>query len=152
RRTITVLGNVGRLVPPKDQATLVRAFAMAVRSHPDIQLRILGEGPLRSELTSLTNALGLTAKVEFHEPTTDVPSFLAGIDIFGLSSQTEGLPTALLEAMAAARPVIATRVGGVPEILRDQDGGWLVPPSSVDSLAAAITNAVECPDLQERGL
>lgn len=147
-----VFGCVARLVHVKDHQTLLRAFQLAATRFPDIRLKILGDGPLRCELERLRDDLGLKSKAMFHGSDLDVASFLEEIDVFVLSSLSEGLPSAVLEALAAGRPVIATSVGGVPEILDGQGCGWLVPPASVDALANAMTEAISCERLCSMGL
>jgi glycosyltransferase involved in cell wall biosynthesis len=136
-----VFGTVGRLEPVKDQASLIRAFA-AIRREADCELRILGVGTLEADLKRLALDLDVDRSVRFCGWSGDVPSFLASIDVFVLPSLSEGLPMTLLEAMAAGRPVIASRVGGIPEVLDGRETGWLVPPGQPPALAEAMRAAI----------
>jgi glycosyltransferase involved in cell wall biosynthesis len=130
--------TVARLSPVKDQATLLRAVARVVSEIPDFHLDIVGDGPSRVGLVSLTAELGLDTHVTFHGATDDVPRFLAGARLFVLSSISEGVPLTILEAMAAGLPVVSTDVGGVEEVVANQQTGLLVPPSDADALAGAM--------------
>lgn len=132
-----VLGTACRLVPVKGLDRLLDAFARVVEEAPDARLLVLGDGPLRAGLEGRAAALGLSRRVWFagHQP--EVARWLAGVDLFVLPSLAEGLPMALLEAMALGRPVVASRVGGIPEVVRDGVEGRLVPPGDVEALAQA---------------
>lgn len=135
-RTVVAMGRLG---PEKRFDLLLEAFARVSPKHPDWRLVILGEGPRRRELEALRDALGLAGKVELPGLAPDPYPVLAGSDLFVLSSQLEGFPMALCEAMACGLPVIATEYHeGVREIVRDGDNGVLVPPSNQGALAAAM--------------
>ena len=130
---------VGRLVPEKDFATLVRAFALARRKCPGIELQIKGGGALRAELEAISRQSGCGKAVRFFGQVLHEPEMFFSGDIFVLSSIREGHPVALLEAMASGLPILATKVGGIPEIIRPRDGcGLLVAPSSPVELAEAM--------------
>jgi glycosyltransferase involved in cell wall biosynthesis len=101
-------------------------------------LVLVGSGPLEDGLRSQADAAGLAGRVVFAGSRGDVPDLLAAFDVFVLSSRYEGLPIALLEAMAAGRACVATAVGGVPEVVTDGVDGVLVPPGDPDALAAAL--------------
>ena len=146
-RPCTVV-SVGRLRHPKDFATLVRA--MAALAPGTARLRIVGDGPDRSAVASEIAGLGLDHAVELLGTRDDVGDLLADADLFVLSSESEGLPMSVLEAMAAGLPVVASAVGGVPELVRDGETGTLVPPGDSRALAVAIERLAADPALRER--
>jgi glycogen(starch) synthase len=144
--------SVGRLVPQKGFDTLLRAYALLVKSAIDFpDLVVAGDGPDRVELEALAVSLGVGSQVHFpgstNRPTT-VGLFL-GCELFVLASRGEALGIVNLEAMAAGKPVVATRVGGIPEIISDGVNGLLVPPDREDLLADAIRRAL-APETAER--
>jgi glycosyltransferase involved in cell wall biosynthesis len=145
-----LLGSVGCLAPRKDQGTLLEALALLDRDGRAFRAALVGEGPERSALEARAAALGLAERVRFMGERTDVERLLPGMDVFVLSSREEGIPNALLEAMAAARPCVATAVGGTPEVLRDGETGWLVPAGSPPALARALEEALARPDEARR--
>jgi glycosyltransferase involved in cell wall biosynthesis len=130
--------QLAALAPHKSQADLLAAAALALRTRPDLRFWIAGEGPLRSELEAQQERLGLEEKVRFLGFREDVTDLLRAADIFCVSSYLEGLGTSTLDAMAAGLPVVATRVGGIPEVVADGVSGVLVPPRDPRSLADAI--------------
>jgi glycosyltransferase involved in cell wall biosynthesis len=140
--------SVGRLAEPKDFATLVRAVARLPREA--VHVSVLGEGPLNSELEHLIAALGLTGTVRLLGEVSDVRERLARAEVFVLSSRSEGMPISVLEAMAASLPVVASAVGGVPEIVQDGLNGFLVPPGEDHELADRLRLLVESPSLRAR--
>jgi glycosyltransferase involved in cell wall biosynthesis len=146
-----VFGTVGRLVPVKDQRSLLRAFALLRSERSDCRLEILGDGPLRAELEQEAETLGIRRAVTFHGSSLDVAQFLARIDTFLLTSTSEGLPLTLLEAMAAALPVIGTAVGAIPELVSSANAGWVCAPGNVSDLASAMKAAATSPLLPEMG-
>lgn len=109
-------GTAGRLAPAKDHRTLVAALSRVLAEMPCAELHIAGDGPLQNELRAQIDSLGLNQNVHLHGVRKDIGAFLSDLDIFVLSSVSEGLPLALLEATAAGLPVVSTRVGGVGEI------------------------------------
>lgn len=135
-----LLVSVGRLKEPKDFLTLVRA---AGRLHGDFRLRVLGDGPDRAEVVAEIEQLGLRDRVELAGEVDDVPRHLAAADAFVLSSRSEGMPMSILEAMAAGLPVVATRVGGIAELVADGETGLLVPAGDAAALAAALQRLVD---------
>ncbi len=140
---VPVIGSVGCLEPRKDYGTLLEALARLTADGRRAQLVIAGEGRLRDALTAQARALGLA--VRFLGERRDVERLLPVMDVFVLSSRQEGIPNALLEAMAAGRPCVATRVGGVPEVMADGRTGWIVPPSDPAVLAGALAEALADP-------
>ena len=147
-RTPVTLLSVGRFRPPKDFTTLVHA--MAALEPGTARLQIAGDGPDRQALEQEIATLDLGPTVELLGTRHDVDRLLAAADIFVLSSDSEGLPMSVLEAMAAGLPVIATAVGGVPELVTDKQTGALVPPRDSQALAAAIATIATDPQLRDR--
>lgn len=139
-----VVGCVARLEPEKDHVTLVEAFAAVVAARPESRLVLVGDGSTRSAIEARVAALDLGAHVTLLGTLLDVQSVLPALDVKVLSSLREGLPIALLEAMAHGIPVVATEVGGLPGLLRD-GGGALVPPARPAALAAALVTYAEHP-------
>jgi len=129
---------VGRLSPEKDVTTLLRAVARAAADHPGLVLDIVGQGECQPALKALASDLGLDGRVRFLGEVRDIPRVLAGASLFVLPSLTEGISLTLLEAMARGLPVIATRVGGNPEVVVDGETGLLVPAKAVDEMARAM--------------
>lgn len=128
----------GRLQPVKDVGTLLRAFAsLPVQSERPIKLWIAGDGPERPMLTELSSKLGLQDRVRFLGARTDVPALMSAADGFVMTSITEGLPMALIEAMSHGLPCIATAVGGIPELLGD-GVGVIVEPRDPTAVAVAL--------------
>ena len=133
-----IIGTVGRLQPVKDHALLLRAFAKVRMQVPEAVLAIVGDGPLRGALEAQAEQAGLSDAVRFLGDRHDVPRLLTGMDVFALSSASEGYSIALLEACAAGLPIVATDVGGNREIVRDGINGRLVPAADVAALATAL--------------
>lgn len=139
--------SVGRLSPEKDQAGLLKACAELRGRLPDLRLLILGEGPQRQALSDLARELGLADRVELAGDHHDVPRYLAAADVFALNSRSEGISISLLEAMASGLPVVATRVGGNPEVVQEGHSGLLVPAASPPLLARALGRVLQNPAL-----
>lgn len=135
---VPLIGAVGRLTPAKGFDILLQSFAEVHRQMPDAHLLLVGDGSLRPHLENLVSQMHLADRVIFTGTRKDVPHLLKTLDIFILSSQWEGLPNTILEAMAAGVPVVATTVGGVPEVITHPQNGWLIPPNN----AAALTDAI----------
>jgi glycosyltransferase involved in cell wall biosynthesis len=140
-----VVGYVGRFVPIKNLPSLVEAFAMAHREVPATRLVLAGDGPIRGPLESQVAALGIANAVTLLGWTEELAELYSAIDICVLSSINEGTPVAAIEAMAAGKPVIATEVGGVPDLIEHGRTGWLVPPRDTAALARAITRLARDP-------
>jgi glycosyltransferase involved in cell wall biosynthesis len=136
------LVHVGRLAPLKDHATLLQALALTRMHHPDVQLWIVGDGPLEASLRKLTDDLRLNECVTFFGEQADVSPFLLAADLFVSSSVSEGLPVSLLEAMSVGLPAVVTDVGGMGEIARLSGAVTLVPSSDPESMARTLCDAV----------
>ncbi|MEK7285823.1 MAG: glycosyltransferase [Nitrospirota bacterium] len=134
-----IIGTVGRLESDKNHATLLLAFQKACRMIPNLCLVIIGDGSLRATLMEQAKSLHIDHAVFFLGSRRDVHQILPLFDLFVFSSRSEGLPLAILEAMAAKIPIVSTRVGGIPEIIRDQESGWLVPSEDFAAIAEGIT-------------
>ncbi len=145
-----VVGNVAALVPHKGQRHLVEAARRVVQRVPDARFVILGEGELRETLERLVREYHLEKHVLLPGFRTDVLGCIKGFDLFTLTSLTEGLGTSLLDAMACARPIVATRAGGIPEVVEDRVNGLLVAPRHDEELAAAIVELLNDPGLRSR--
>jgi glycosyltransferase involved in cell wall biosynthesis len=141
---------VARLSPEKDVETLLGAAALAVQEQPSFSLEIAGGGPELPRLERLSGQIGLQGHVRFLGEVRDVPSVLARASLFVLPSLTEGISLTLLEAMARGLPVVATRVGGNPEVVVDQETGFLVPTKSPQELAQAMLRLRNDPELARR--
>lgn len=141
-RTIVTVAN---LRPEKCHDVLIKAFA---RLEPaDVRLRIIGDGPCRPALERLARAESADTRIAFLGHREDVADLLAAADLFVLPSRSEAFPNAVLEAMAAGVPVIASAVGGVVDLIEDGTTGLLVPPGDPDALRAAIERLVARPTL-----
>jgi glycosyltransferase involved in cell wall biosynthesis len=146
-----LVGTVGRLEPRKGTGTLLSAFAaLRAEGRFDAALVVVGDGPLRAELAAEAARLGVAAHVQFLGDRADVEGVLAALDVFVLPSRTEGMSNALLEAMATARPVVATAVGGTPEVVSDGQTGLLVPADAPAAMATAIRRLLADHDLAGR--
>ena len=146
-----IIGTVGRLDPVKDQTTLITALASLKCNPrpgwPELRLRIVGEGPERAALEHGAREAGISAAVELPGARDDIPDQLRGMDVFVLPSLNEGISNTLLEAMASGLPVIATRVGGNPELVADGQTGWLVAPRSPTAIAERLARYLDDPAL-----
>lgn len=145
-----VIGNVAVCEENKGQKTLLAGVAELLRDYPHIQLFIVGEGPSRQALMEQAEKLGLRDHVHFPGFRRDVGNFLRLFDIFVMASLEEGLCTSILDAQFFSLPVVASRVGGIPEIVRDGVQGFLVPPNNPAAMAAALRKLLESPGLRSR--
>lgn len=145
-RTVPLVGIVGRLVPIKSVEVMVEAM----RHLPGVHLAVVGDGEERPTLERLVQRSGLNDRVHFTGWFDDIPSAMSDLDVVALSSRNEGTPVALIEALAAARPVVATRVGGVEHVVVPDQTGLLVPPSDPQALAHAVSTLLRDKQLGER--
>jgi glycosyltransferase involved in cell wall biosynthesis len=143
-----VIGTLARLVPVKGLSYLIRGFAQAIQHEPNLSLLIIGEGPEREELEKLARELGVIAQVHFTGFRSDIPNCLAAMDIYVNSSLSEGLPISLMEAMAAEKALVVTHVGGMKEMIIHEENGLTIPPKSPESIAQAILQLANNPDLR----
>jgi glycosyltransferase involved in cell wall biosynthesis len=132
-----IIGSIGRLVPIKDHITLFEAMARVLRQRPDARLVVAGDGVLRSELEARARE-SLGDRVSFLGWVSDLEALYTAVDVVALTSRNEGTPTALIEAAATSRPVVATRAGGVDDIVIDGKTGSLVPIGDSAAIAAGL--------------
>jgi len=132
------VATVARFHPVKDHRTLIQAFAKACSTIDDVDLLLVGDGPLRGELEALVRELAIEARVRFLGVRHDISDILAAADVFAMSSLSEAASITLLEAMACGTPVVVTGVGGNPEIVRDGVDGLLTPRGDAPAMAAAL--------------
>jgi len=142
-----LVGTVARLHRQKALDVMLEAAKMVLSSEPSVRFVIGGTGPLEGELKTKIRELRLESYVKMAGFVSDVPGFLANLDVYVLSSDYEGLPLAVLEAMGAGLPVVSTAVGGVPEAVVDGLNGILVPPRQPKALAQAIVRFLVDPDM-----
>jgi len=137
-RPTEIIGMISSITPEKGHEIALRAFAKVVQSHRSAKLLVVGEGNQISKVKGLSKELNIEQHIVFTGKRTDIPELLSIIDIFLLTSFTEGLPMALLEAMAAGKAVVATDVGEIPEVLEDGINGLLIKPGDVRGTENAI--------------
>jgi glycosyltransferase involved in cell wall biosynthesis len=133
-----VIGNIANLYPVKGQIYLLRAAKKVLKEIPNTKFLIIGRGELENELKREAQNLGIVSYVKFLGFREDVKELYKIMDVFVLSSLTEGLPLSLIEAMASKVPVVATDVGGIPEVIDDGVNGLLVPPADPQAMAKKI--------------
>jgi glycosyltransferase involved in cell wall biosynthesis len=143
-----VVGTVGRLDFQKAPEDFVNALAGLHRK--DVYGVWIGDGPLRAKTEKLAARRGLTGRMSFLGERSDVANLLPGLDVFAMASRYEGLPCAIVEAMAAARPVVATAVNAVPNVVISGETGLLVPPGRPDLLSRALGYLIENPTVAAR--
>ena len=140
-----VVGIVAVLRPEKDHVSLLRAARTVVDELPRARFLIIGDGPTRPQLEALCTELQLTPNVHFAGSRDDVARLLPAIDVFVLTSTSECFPISVLEAMACARPAVCSAVGGIPEVIKDGETGYLVPPKDPPQLAARLVRLLQDP-------
>jgi len=139
------VGIVARLVPIKAHEVFLAAAEVLHRARPDMHFVIVGDGERRAELEQLAAARGLCGVTHFLGWRADLARIYADLDVVALTSRNEGSPVALIEAMACARPVVSTRVGGVPDVVTHGETGWLVEMDDAAALAARVTDVLADP-------
>lgn len=147
RRRVVMVAN---LRPEKGHDTLLAAAPRILAHFPDATFTLAGDGPRRAPLEALARELGVASRVRFLGECRDVAPVLAEGDLFVLPSRSEAFPNALIEAMAAGLPVVATDVGGIPEVVRPGDNGQLVPPDDPGALAGAVMALMDDPETAAR--
>jgi glycosyltransferase involved in cell wall biosynthesis len=138
--------TVSSLAPHKGHVYLIEAAAKVLENFPTAKFLIIGDGVLRNKLEKQTRDLNLSSSFVFTGTRTDIPELLAALDVFVLPSSREGLGISIIEAMAAAKPVVATYTGGIPEVVLDDETGFLVAPQNPNALARAIFELLDNPE------
>jgi glycosyltransferase involved in cell wall biosynthesis/SAM-dependent methyltransferase len=144
-----VIGIVGRLTSQKGHGVLLRALPMLAREHPALRCLVVGDGDLRNELMGLANRLGVQDRCIFMGVRRDIPAVLSALDVLVVPSLSEGMPYVVLEGMASGKPVVATAVNGIPEVIEDRVTGRLVPRQDSGALAGAIGELLADPESAE---
>lgn len=138
-KEIVAFGTVGRVVPVKDHVSYVKAFAKVVNENPNARLILVGNGDSMQEVESEVEKLNIQSFVQLLGERHDIPDLLKAMDVYVVSSLSEGMSISMLEAMSTRLPIIATNVGGNPELVTDRDNGLLVPVSDVEAMAKAMS-------------
>ncbi len=138
-----LMGHVARLTPLKNQGFLLSIFGELSKQCNNLMLVIIGSGPLRAELEDECEKMGISGSVRFLGARTDIPELLSIFDLFLLTSHTEGISITILEAMAAGVPIVASRVGGNPEIIQDSYSGFLLPLNRPGEWVRKILELIE---------
>lgn len=141
-----VFGTIGRLAPTKGLLYLIEAFPKVKEQKPSAHLVLFGDGPCRAEIEQQASNMSCRDSIHFLGHRDNIEQLLRGMDVFVLSSVAEGMPRAILEAMAAGVPCIATEVGGIPEIISGNNVGVLVPPKDSEALTEAMVNITNITD------
>ncbi len=145
-----LIGIVARLVPIKAHEVFLEAAKIVRATAPDSTFLVIGDGERRSELEAMARDLGVAEATRFLGWRADMREVYADLDVVTLCSNNEGSPVALIEALAAARPVVSTRVGGVPNVVHDGESGLLVPPRDPAAFAEAVLALLRDPDRAAR--
>ncbi len=144
-----VVGTVARFAPQKGLQYFIDMVACLEKQLPGIQYLVVGDGPLREKIESLAKSRGVREKITFTGFIADIPPILKAMDVFVLPSLSEGLGISVLEALACRRPIVATAVGGIPEIIANGENGLLVPPGSGSYLADGVAGLLNNPQLAQ---
>ena len=145
-----LLGIVGRIAPIKNHRLFFDAMARVLAEYATAHLVVVGDGDLRPEMERYVREVGIANKVSFLGWRHDLPQVYADLDVVVISSKNEGTPVTAIEAMAAGRPVVATRVGGLPDVISDGETGYLVAPGSVEQLASAVKRVLRDSETTDR--
>ena len=145
-----VIGIIGRMTQDKGHGELIRALPSILEKRPAAVALVVGDGPTRPRTQQMVTEAGLGGSVRFTGHRPDIPDVLAAIDLLVLPSVREGLPYSVMEAMAAGRPVVASEVGGVPELISHEKEGLLVPAGDASALSASVLRLLDDPALSER--
>jgi colanic acid/amylovoran biosynthesis glycosyltransferase len=144
-----IILSVARMVPEKDHETLIRAFRLVLQDHPYAQLWLVGDGPLKPAMVKLVQQTLPGSQVRFLPGRADLRPLLEQAALFALSSRHEAFPNVVLEAMAMGLPVVATRVGGLPDLVTPGETGWLVPAGNAPALAGAMSQMLGDPETRQ---
>jgi len=147
---VPLAGFIGRLSPEKGPEVFVRAMALLQARDAQAQAVVVGEGPMDAELLALADRLGALPRLHFAGLQGDMPAVYGELDMVVSSSHSEAMPLALMEAMASGLPVVATRVGGVPDIVEHGQTGWLVAPGDAQDIANRCAALAADPALGRR--
>jgi glycosyltransferase involved in cell wall biosynthesis len=150
RRPIRKVVMVANLRPEKGHDVLIDAARSVLSACPDVGFYLAGSGPLADSLAARARARGVSDRIWFLGRCDNVPGLLAESDLFVLPSRSEAMPNAVIEAMAAGLPIVATDVGGIPELVRPGISGVVVPPGNPDALAAAMIAVIDAPEFAAR--
>ena len=142
-----LIGIVGRIFPIKNHRLFLDSAVQVASQEPACRFIIVGDGVLRPEMERHARELGIADKVIFTGWRRDLPRIYADLNVLVVSSDNEGTPVSAIEAMASARPVVGTRVGGLPDIITDGENGYLVPSRNPEALAEAILRLLRDPEL-----
>jgi glycosyltransferase involved in cell wall biosynthesis len=144
-----LIGNIARLTPEKGHLFCLEVFRMVVDRFPKVKLLIVGDGILRQDIETRINELGLNGSVIMTGHRDDIPEILAALDISLHTSIWEGMPVAIIEAMLTGKAIVATNVGGIPELIKDGVTGILIPPDDREGLTEAIVRLLDNKILRE---
>ncbi len=147
---IRLVGILGRIFPIKNHRLFLESAAQVAKQEPNVQFVIVGDGILRSEMEKYARDLGIHQRVVFTGWRRDLPRIYADLDVLVVSSNNEGTPVSAIEAMASGCPVVATRVGGLPDVVQNGETGYLVPAKQPQALAAAILELVRHSETAEQ--
>ena len=145
-----IVVGLGRLVPIKGFDLLARALPAVVAQIPSARVLLVGDGAERAHLGAIAASMGVAERLQMTGETTDVASYLAAADVVAVPSRNEGMGRVIVEAMALGLPVVATAVGGIPDVVTDGECGRLVEPEDVDALAAALVELGRDPALRRK--
>jgi glycosyltransferase involved in cell wall biosynthesis len=147
---VPLVGFVGRLSPEKGPEVFVRAAMLLRHLAPAAHCVLCGDGPMRESLQQFVQSIGLAERVHFVGVRHDMPAIYRELDVWVCTSHSEGLPLALMEAMASGLPVVATRVGGVPDLVEHGLSGWLMAPRDFDGVADAVAGLLASDEQRAR--
>ena len=140
---IRLIGIVGRIAPVKNHRLFFDSVARVLTEHRSAHVVVVGDGDLRPEMERYVHEMGIASRVSFLGWRNDLPQVYTDLDVVVISSNNEGTPVSAIEAMAAGRPVVATRVGGLPDVISDGETGYLVAAGNVEQLASAIERVLK---------
>lgn len=150
KESTPLIGNTSALADHKDYFTFLKCCKKILEVEPEVQFVVMGDGPLRDKVHQFAKELDLKEKLTFTGYRTDIAEVLADLDVFLITSKTEGLGTSILDAFACQVPVIATNAGGIPELVKDYKTGILCPVKDVEQLSASVLKLLEDSELVEK--